>query len=75
MRKRFHLGRVTPWWLLEKIDRLFIKLCWAELVMWKLGYEVETFSRAECSSPNGRDYCDYCGKPRLTYDQFPEVGR
>ena len=49
------LRHITPWWLLDRIWRRY-HICWAGIVMWKLGYEHSWSLDRSCFHPY-----DYCG--------------
>lgn len=56
------LQRHTPWWLLQFLNR-HTHSCWAEIAMWKMGYN-DTFQwrvRASCWGEPSSGY-DYCGR-------------
>jgi len=49
------LRHITPWFVLEWIFRRY-HLCWAGMVMWKLGYDWSWSLNRGCFYP-----FDYCG--------------
>ena len=57
------LRHITPWWELNFIDNHF-HVCWANLVMWKMGYPRENWlwdNFRTCKAPDQPGPC-YCGK-------------
>ena len=61
MSKFVWLRVMTPWWFLRWIDRHF-GVCWAGIVMWKLGYPWDWRDDGSCAA---EEWGCMCGR-------FPE---